>query len=267
VIGVLAAVLFAACGTARAAAVPLPGVWESTGTTEPRVGFAVAGPARSRFVLHVSFRLTCKGQTVGWASTDWVRTRHGRRFTATDGASSVRGRFTADNRAQVTVRSHGGDGCRDTRRYLVIHHRHPVAVPTGRFLSLVGGGAAVGLETTVYGRMVDVEFMDGTMPADCADGSQRSLPLAGPAGYVLAAPVRLNGRFDIAASAGSTTIAISGSFDGGSVAAFVQLTVTLPGGLRCTARAQPLVGSLAYPLPTGAETITPSDPVIPIHPG
>jgi hypothetical protein len=164
----------------------------------------------------------------------------------------------------VTVRAVGEYGCRDTRRYLVLQRGRRVPVRTGRFLSLVGGGADLGFVTSAFGRMVQVEFMRGSLQADCADGSQRSLPLAGPDGYALTAPIRTTGRFDISATAGSS-IAIAGTFDGGSVAAFVDLSVVLPDGLRCTGRTQPLVGSLAFPYASGGEEeAVPSPPVIPI---
>ena len=269
VIAAMTATLFAVPGTARAA-VPRVGVWESASRSEPRVAFDVRGPARARIVQRVSFPLTCRGSqsAVGWGATSRVRMRAGGQFTAYNFGSVIRGRFTATNRAEVIVRSDDGGDCRDTRRYLVVHRGRQVGVPAGRYLSLAGGGAEVGLETTAFGRMVDVEFMDGSMPADCADGSRRSVPLAGPDGYALTAPIALNGRFEITATASGSSITIGGSFDGGSVAAFVFLSIVLADGTHCTALPQPLVGALAFPLPTGVGegAFSPSPPVIPIHP-
>ena len=261
-LGVIA--VLAAAPAAAQAASPRVGAWESGSRSEPRVSFDVRGPARSRTVRHVSFPVTCKGSpsAIGWGTTDIVRVRHDGRFTAYDLGSVLRGRFTAGNRAEVTVRGSEGSDCRDSRRYVVRFRGRRVAVRTGRFLSLVGGGATVGLDTTAFGRMVAVDYFDGSVTADCSDGSQRSLTLAGPEGDVLAAPIRPNGRFDISAAAGSS-ITIAGSFDGGSVAAFVNLTTALPAGPQCTARAQPLVGSLAFPLAGARETkVFPSPPTI-----
>jgi hypothetical protein len=261
-IAVVAATL-AMAGAAQAA-VPRAGAWESGSRSEPRVSFDVRGPARSRTVQRVSFPITCKGtpSAVGWGGTDRVRMRHGGRFTTYGGGAVIRGRFTAKNRASVTVRVSDGAGCRDTQRYLIVHRGRRIAVRTGRYVSLVRGGATVNLETTAFGRMVDVEYMDGSIAAGCSDGSQRSLPLAGPDGYVLSAPIRPSGRFDISA-AGGPSITIAGTFDGGSVAALVDLSVVLPGGPQCTARPQPLVGSLAFPFSSGGESeISPFPPVI-----
>ncbi len=264
-----AATFAVASGTAQAA-VPGVGAWESGSRSAPRVAFDVQGPARSRTVLRVSFPLTCKGSAspIGWGSTDLVRVHRDGTFTAYDFGSVIRGRFTATDRAAVTVRASDGSECRDMRRYVVIRRGRRIAVRTGRFLSLVGGGAVVGLEASAFGRMVHVEFMEGSLPAACTDGSQRSLPLAGPDEYLLAAPIRPTGRFDISAAAGSS-ITIAGTFDGGSVAAFVHLSVVLPGGVRCTARAQPLVGSLAFPFASDGEgQILPSAPeILPETPG
>jgi hypothetical protein len=265
----VAALLITAPGTAHAAA-PLAGVWESESRSQPRVAFDVRGPARSRAVMRVSFPLTCKGEpsAVGWGTTTLVRVADGGRFTAYDFGSVLRGRFTAPNRAEVTVHADNGGNCRDTRRYVVVHRGPRVAVPSGRYLSLVGGGAEMELETSAFGRMVRVEYIDGSMATDCSDGSQRSLRLAAPDGFALAAPIRLNGRFDISAAAGSS-IAIAGSFREGSVAALVDFSVVLPSGVRCKARTQPLVGSLAFPLPTGSGegAMSAEPPVVPLHPG
>jgi hypothetical protein len=252
-IGVVAATLAAGSATAQPAA-PRAGAWESGSRSEPRLSFDVGGPARSRTVRRVSFPITCKGRpsAIGWESTDIVRVNQGGRFTAHGAGSVIHGRFLARNRAEVTVRVGRGNGCRDRRRYVVLHRGRRIAVRTGRFLALVGGGAAMGLETTAFGRMVHVEYMDGSVPADCSDGSRRSLTLAGPEGSVLAAPIRPNGRFDISAAAGSS-ITIAGSFDGGSVAALVDLSIAPPAGPRCIAQAQPLVGSLAFPFASGGE--------------
>jgi hypothetical protein len=261
VIGVVAAT-FAAAGAAQAA-VPRVGAWESGGRSEPRVSFDVRGPARSRTVQRVSFPITCKGTPtpVGWGSTDVVRVGHRGRFTAYGAGTVIRGRFTAPNRAAVTVHSSAATGCGDLRRYVVLPRGRRIVVRTGRYVSLVGGGAAVGLETTAFGRMVGVEYMDGSVSAGCSDGSQRSLPLAGPEGDILAAPIRPSGRFDISA-AGGPSITIAGTFDGGSVAALVDLSVTLPAGPRCTARAQPLVGSLAFPFASSGQfAVFPAPPV------
>jgi hypothetical protein len=128
----------------------------------------------------------------------------------------------------------------------------------------VGGAAEVGLDVDSFGRMVRVEFMNGSIPASCSDGSQRPLPLAGPEGFVLAAPIRWTGGFTISAAAGSS-IRIAGTFAGGSVAAFLNLSVLLPDGTQCTGPAQPLVGSLLYPIASAGENENyPRSPVI-IH--
>jgi hypothetical protein len=192
--------------------------------------------------------------------------RAGGWFTAYGFESVIRGRFTAKDRAEVTVRVSGHGDCKHTRRYVVLHRGRRIAVRTGRYLSLVRGAAAVGLETDAFGRMVRVVHMDGSIASRCSDGSQRPLTLAGPEDLVLAAPIRPSGRFDISAAAGSS-IKIAGTFDGGSVAAVVDLSVVLPDGTRCTALGQPLVGSLAFPHAGGGESTTfPGPPVIVQHP-
>jgi hypothetical protein len=249
--------------------VPKVGAWESGSRFEPRVSFDVGGPARARTVRRVSFPIACKdnASSVGWGATSIVRMRAGGRFTAYDFNSVIRGRFTANDRAAVTVRASALGNCNDTRRYVVHHRGRRIAVRTGRYLSLVGAAAALGLETDAFGRMVYVEYMDGSIPSRCSDGSQRPLTLAGPEDLVLAAPIRPSGRFDISAAAGSD-IRIAGTFDGGSVAAAVELSAVLPDGARCTAPTQPLVGSLAFPLAsTGQSATFPAPPVIVQDPG
>jgi dienelactone hydrolase len=208
---VVAATLAAAPGAARAV-VPKIGAWESGSRSEPRVSFDVRGPARSRTVLRVSFPITCKGtpSAVGWGSTDIVRVGAEGRFTAYDFDSVIRGRFTTKNRAEVTVSGSDVGGCKDTRRYVVLRRGRRIAVRTGGYLSLVGGVAAVGLESDAFGRMVRIDYMDGSIPAGCSDGSQRPLTLAGPDDLVLAAPIRPDGRFEISAAAGSS-IKIAGA--------------------------------------------------------
>jgi hypothetical protein len=265
----VAATLAAATGTTQAA-VPKPGAWESGSRSEPRVSFDVRGPARSRTVRRVSFPITCKDDQSlhGWGATRVVRVRSGGRFTAHGFDAVIRGRFTSKGRAEVTVRATGLGFCKDTRRYVVLHRGRRNAVRTGGYLSLVGGAAAVGFETDAFGRMVRVEYMDGSIPSRCSDGSQRPLTLAGPEDLVLAAPIRPNGRFGISAAAAGSSIKIAGTFSGGSVAAAVDLMVVLPDGTRCTVRAQPLVGSLAFPLAGAAESVNfPAPPVIVRHPG
>jgi hypothetical protein len=248
---VVAATLGAA--PAAQAAVPKVGAWESGSRTEPRVSFDVRGPVRSRDVQRVSFPVACKDNpsVTGWGSTVFVRVR-GSRFTAYAIDSVIRGRFTAKDRAEVTVRSADVTGCKDTRRYVVLHRGRRVTVRTGRFLSVVSGGAAVGLATSAFGRVIRVERIDGSIPAGCTDGSQRPLTLAGPPDVPLVAPIRSSGRFDISAAAGSS-ITIAGTFDRGSVAAWVGLSAVLPDGVRCTAPTQSLVGSLAFPVSSGGQ--------------
>jgi hypothetical protein len=217
----------------------------------------------------VSFPITCKDVPfpVGWGATNVVRVRAGGRFTAYGFDSVIRGRFTAKDRVEVTVRNSEPGDCKGTRRYVVLHRGRRSAVRTGRYVSLVSGAAAVGLEVDSFGRMVRVEYMDGSIPSRCSDGSQRPLTLAGPADLVLAAPIRPRGRFDISAAAGSS-ITIAGAFDGGSVAALVVLSAVLPDGTHCTAPAQPLVGSLAFPRASGGQSATfPAPPEIVQHTG
>ena len=265
---VVVATLAAAPGTARAA-VPKLGAWESGRRSEPRVSFDVRGPARARTVRRVSFPIMCNDDPspVGWGDTTIVRMRAGGRFTAYDFGSVIRGRFTAKNRAEVTVRASGLGDCKGTRRYVVLRRGRRIAVRTGHYVSLVSGAAAVGLETNAFGRMVFVHYMDGSIPSRCSDGSQRPLTLAGPDDLVLAAPIRPSGQFDISVAAGSS-IDIAGTFSGGSVAASVDLSVVLPDGTVCTALAQPLVGSLAFPEASAGEGATfPPSPVIIRHPG
>jgi hypothetical protein len=257
-----------AAAPAAQAAVPKAGAWESGSRSQPRATFDVRGPTRSRTVRRVSFPITCKGDPSagGWGSTDVVRVRAGRRFTAYGLESTVSGRFTADDRAEVIVHSTGVGDCRDTRRYVVLHRGRRVAVRNGSYLALVGGGARMKLETESFGRMVLVDYVGGSIAAGCSDGSQRPLTLAGPERHVLAAPIRPSGRFDISAAAGSS-IKIAGTFDGGSVAASVDLSVVLPDGMRCTAP-QTLVGALAFPVESGGQSQTfPGPPVILQHAG
>jgi hypothetical protein len=266
--GLVSCLVAAAPGAARAV-VPKVGAWESGSRSEPRVSFDVRGPARSRTVVRVSFPITCKGtpSAVGWGSTDIVRVGGGGRFTAYAFDTVIRGRFTTKNQAEVTVRAVGLFDCKDTRRYVVLRRGRRIPVRTGSYLSLVGGVAAVGLEIDAFGRMVRIEYTDGSIPGGCSDGSQRPLTLAGPDDLILAAPIRSDGRFEISAAAG-TSIRIAGAFDGGSLAAYVDLSVVLPDGTRCTAATQPLVGSLASPLESGGESENyPSPPVILRHSG
>jgi hypothetical protein len=269
IIGCVVAATLAVAPAAHAAA-PKTGAWESGSRSDPRVSFDVQGPARARTVRRVSFPMVCKGDPspVGWGSTTSLRTLAHGRFAAYDGESVVRGRFTATDRARVTVRSDDGGDCKTTRRYLVVYRGRRIAVRTGRYVSLVGGGATVGLETEAFGRMVLVEYMEGSVPSRCSDGSQRPLTLAGPEDFILAAPVRPSGSFEISAAAAGTHIDVAGAFDGGSVAAIVDLSVVLPNGTRCTARARPLVGSLAFPMPSTGESQTfPGPPAIVPPPG
>jgi sarcosine oxidase gamma subunit len=262
---VVASVLAVAAGTAQAA-VPKVGAWESGSRSDPRVSFDVQGPARARTVRRVSFPIACKGDRfpVGWGATTIVDARGKGRFAAYDGDSVVRAHFIAKDRAEVTVHSDDGS-CKGTRRYRVVARGRRLGVRSGQYLSLVtGGGATVGMEVDAFGRMVTVSFINGTVPSRCSDGSQRPLTLAGPDEYILAAPIRPNGRFDVSASAAGSRIAIGGTFSGGSVAALVDLSVVLPDGSRCTAPTQSLVGSLAFPLPSlsGEELNSPGPPVI-----
>ena len=262
---VVAATLLVVAGAAQAA-VPKVGAWESGSRSDPRVSFDVRGPARARTVLRVSFPIVCKGDPspIGWGATTIVNARGKGRFAAYDGDSVVRGRFTAKDRAEVTVHSDDGGSCQGTRRYRVVRRGRRLGVRSGQYLSLVTGGATVGLEIDAFGRMVNVAFMDGTVPSRCADGSQRLLTLAGPDEFILAAPIRPNGRFDISAAAAGSRIAIAGTFDGGSLAAIVDLSVVQPDGTRCTAPTQSLVGSLAFPMgsSSGESQNYPGSPVI-----
>lgn len=261
---VVAATLVAVPDAAQAAA-PKVGAWESGSRSDPRVSFDVRGRAGARVVRRVSFPIVCKGDPslVGWGAITIVRTRARGRFTASDGDSVVRGRFTAKDRAEVTVRSSDGGDCNGTRRYRVVHRGRRIPVRTGRYLSLVSGAASVGLETDAFGRMVRVEYMEGSVPSRCSDGSQRPLTLAGPNEVVLAAPIRPSGRFDISAAAAGSRISIAGTFDGGSVAAFVDLSAVLADGTRCTVPTRALVGSLAFPETSRGESGNfPAPPVI-----
>ena len=150
-------------------------------------------------------------------------------------------------------------------RYVVRHKPHRVRVRDGRFLALVGGGAArAELQVSAFGRMVFVTFLEGPVAATCSDGSQRQLALASPDDLILAAPIRPTGRFEIARAGAGSRIRMSGSFDGGSVAALVDLSNVLPGGSTCRARWATLVGSLAFPAPTvGSGEYHPGSPAGP----
>jgi hypothetical protein len=101
--------------------------------------------------------------------------------------------------------------------------------------------------------MVRVDYLVGSVPAGCSHGSQRPLTLAGPKRFVLAAPIRWSGRFDITAAGLGSSIRIGGTFAGGSVSAFVHLSVVLPDGTSCTALTQTLVGSLFFPITSSGE--------------
>jgi hypothetical protein len=248
----LAAALGAAAAPAQAA-VPRAGTWESGGVVNPRVTFDVVGPARSRVVHRVSFPIVCKSPGTSWASSDTSARIHADgRFTGAALNSVIRGRFTGRDRAIVTVRTDESADCKSTTHYVVLH-RHVFPVRNGRFLSLVSGGVTVGMETSAFGRMVDVEYVDGTVPGTCSDGSQRPLKLEVPIGFVLGAPIRPSGRFDMSVTAAGTRIAISGTFSGGAVAAYLDFSVVLPGGTRCKTPSQPLIGSLFFPMPTSGE--------------
>jgi hypothetical protein len=261
---IVAATLAAAPSMAHAAA-PRVGAWQSASRSNPRMSFDVRGPARARVVRRVSFPIVCNGDPspVGWGATTVVRMRANGRFTASDGDFVVRGDFTAKDRAQVIVRSSDGGNCKGTRRYRVVHRGRRIAVRTGRYVSLVTGAASVGLETDAFGRMVRVEYMEGSVPSRCSDGSQRALTIAGPEDSILAAPIRPSGRFDISAAAAGSDIDIAGTFDRGSVAATVDLSAVLPDGTRCTSPTRALVGSLAFPEASSGQSQTfPTPPVI-----
>jgi hypothetical protein len=234
-----------------AAAAPRVGAWESGGRFEPRVAFDVRGAPGRRTVRRVSVPLTCRGErsTVGWATTDFAAPVRGGRFTAYGDAFVLRGRFLSGSRASVAVHTRDGP-CHDVRRYVAGSRGRRIGVRTGRYLSLVGGGAEVYLMVTAFGRMIEVEFLRGSADFTCSDGTLQSLPLGGPEDLVLAAPVGPRGGFHIAGGFDST-IDIYGSVQGGSVAAFADVTRLLPDGTDCHARGLTLVGSLAFPEATG----------------
>jgi hypothetical protein len=263
----LAAALVAAPGAAHAA-VPRTGAWESAGNSLPRVSFdVVRGAAGGRIVQLVSFPIVCAGDppTDGWLSIDtFVRVPRDGRFAIDGGEWRLRGRFTARDRADVVVHDTTGDFCAGTRRFAVRALGRRIPVRTGRYLSLVGESAQMGLDVSAFGRQVIVELIQGTVPSHCTDGSQPPLTLAGPPDYALDAPIRPSGRFDDVWAAAGVRIAISGSFDRGAVAAFVDLSVTRPDGVRCTAVTQPLVGALAFPISSygGESGVMPFEPVV-----
>jgi hypothetical protein len=253
IVGCLVAAALAAAPGAAQAALPKTGAWESGGNSLPRVSFdVVRGAAGGRLVQLVAFPVVCASEphTDGWLSIDtFTRIRRDGRFAMVYLPEwSLRGRFTGRDRAEVVVHDTTGDFCTGTRRFAVRALGRRIPVRTGRYLSLVGDSAQMGLEVSAFGRQVIVEFIGGTVPSHCTDGSQPALTLAGPPDYALDAPIRPSGRFDDVWAAAGTRIAISGSFDHGAVAAFVDLSVTRPGGVRCTAVTQPLVGALAFPI-------------------
>jgi hypothetical protein len=243
----LAAALGAAPGAA--AAVPHTGSWDSGGRSRPTVGFEVRGPAARRTVGQVSVPITCRGERWprGWAATEWIaRVGASGRFTVYSTLGfEVRGRFVTRDRAVVAVLDHD-EGCRGRRRYVVRRTRPRVPVRSGRFLALVGGSAVAQLEVGAFGRMVRIGYLDGSVPATCSDGSQRPLDLGSLDYLWLAAPIRPGGRFDLP-GAGGSSVAVHGTFDHGSVAAFLDVSEVLEDGMDCEASGVALVGSLAFP--------------------
>jgi hypothetical protein len=262
---VVAVLVVMAPDTAQGAT-PNRGAWESGGNAEPRVAFDVRGPARRRLVLRVSVPITCRGEpaTLGWAWTDSrSRLRRGGRFAASGLDYALRGRFVTRNRAEVSVRMTDPQ-CKDTRHYVVLRHRRRVRVREGEYLALVGAGltpgplgggiGAIHLRATAFGRMLRIDFFEGSVAGTCADGTQRLMPLTAPEGDAdLSAPIRPSGQFDIAQADESATIDIAGTADGTSIAANANFTAVLPDGTSCEARGLALVGALEFPSPTGGE--------------
>ena len=252
-VGCLAAVL--ATAPAAHAAAPKPGDWDSRNPLPPvastlaTVNFEVTGPPSRRIVRRVAAPAWC---TADPASTGYLsagaataRVRADGRFAIAGGGVVLRGRFVTPSRADVRVRTENGD-CKGLRHYVVRHIRPRVPVSTGRYVTLASGGTELfELEVDVFGREVMVEYLMGSVPATCSDGSQRSLSLL--AADVLApAPIGPAGRFE-AVGTRSPSVHISGTFDHGSVAALLTVAGVQPDGVRCRARGIPVVGALAFP--------------------
>jgi hypothetical protein len=66
----------------------------------------------------------------------------------------------------------------DTRRYVVLPRGRRIVVRTGRYVALVGGGAAMGL-TTAFGRMVAGEIDEGRHRASIERAGDRDARAGG----------------------------------------------------------------------------------------
>jgi hypothetical protein len=265
IVGLAVAAIAIAVPSTTNGAVPKSGAWDSGSRTSPTVAFDVRGRVGERSIRRVSVPLSCRGEhsPTGWATGGSAFGVHAEgRFRLIGNSFVVTGRFVRPGRARVVVRSDDGS-CTGVRRY-VVHHR-PLRTPvrSGRFVALVGNGTARAfLEVSAFGRVVRVTYLEGSVDATCTDGSRRPLPLVAPEDLVLAGPIKPNGRFDVPDLRGST-LELSGSFDGGAVAALVDLSGMLPDGMRCQARGVPLVGSLAFPIRSDSTTTIPGPPAVP----
>jgi hypothetical protein len=253
----IAGCLIAAAVITRAAraAAPGPGDWDSRSPFPPvaprlaTVNFEVAGPPLRRVVRRVAAPPWCTPEppATGYFSAGpaSARVRADGRFTIFGGGFVLHGRFVTPTRAEVRVRTDDGD-CGGVRRYAVHRIRPRVPVRTGRYLTLAAGGAELfELEVDVFGREVIVEYLRGSVPAACSDGSQRPLSLLGADG-VIYAPIGPAGRFE-AVGTQPPFVHVSGTFSEGAVAALLTVTEVQPDGVTCRARGVPVVGALAFP--------------------
>lgn len=228
------------------------------------MAFAVVGPAPRRVVLRVSVPLTCDDEVVGWGWTTFrFRVSRGGRFAAFGLDFRLRGRFVTRERAAISVRMTDRN-CRGTRSYVVFRDPRRVRVRVGRYLALLGAGSPVGsvaggqgaavhFGINAYGRMAWIDFLDGSVPAQCADGSRRLMPLTAPEDTVIAGPIRPGGRVDLAAAAGGTSVRVFATVDATALAGFAYFTAVMPDGISCTARGPTMVGALGFPEAGGGE--------------
>lgn len=247
--GCAMAALFVTAPGAQAA-VPKTGSWDSGSHSEPTVSFEVRGPATRRTIRRVSLPERCKGDPEP-TGEDWfdvsARVRARGRIRISGDGLTIRGRFVTPNRAEVTVRAVQEDLCPGNWRYVVRHTRPRLPVRTGRFLALVDGGTAtMEFEVRAFGRVAEVQYLIGSVPATCSDGSHRSLSLLG-APVVIATPIRPAGRFDASGTGDLSTVRVSGTFDHGSVAALLNVSEAFPNGVSCLARGLKVVGALGFP--------------------
>jgi hypothetical protein len=167
------------------------------------------------------------------------------RIRITRGDFTLRLRFVTPTRAEAALRIHST--CTGNRHYVVRHTRPRIPVRTGRWVALVQGATAtLEFEVRSFGRTADAQYLTGSVPATCSDGSARSLPLM-ESFFLIIAPIRPGGRFNASGAGGNESVEVSGTFDHGSVAALLDVSESFPDGTTCRARGLYVLGAPAFP--------------------